>query len=170
MEKNKPGEQHRRLGEFVGTWAGREKIAQPSPYTTKTEAGGTLVFRLDMGGLFLMFDYQEEADGELLLAGHGVIGWDAKGRCYTLHWFDTFGIPPSNPGRGQWHGDTLAFEHDLPSHKGRTIFQLGEGALAFRVEMDNGNGWQPAVEGTYVRSGTGRRNGPMIHPRAPQAR
>jgi hypothetical protein len=39
-------------------------------------------------------DYVEQATGKTLLAGHGVIGWDAKQKHYTLHWFDTFGSPP----------------------------------------------------------------------------
>jgi hypothetical protein len=153
MDKPRPTEQHRRLEEFAGQWVGKERISQPSSYTTRSEATGTFDFYMDVGGFFLVGDYVEEADGERLLAGHLLWGWDAKNKCYTMHWFDTYGSPPDRPGRGQWEGDTLAFEHDLPSHKGRTVFTLGGGELGFRVEMNvGGQGWKTAVEGTYARS------------------
>lgn len=51
------------------------------------------------------------------IRGHGVIGWDPKEKSYTLHWFDNFGSPPAQPGRGKRKGDTLAFEHDMGTHR-----------------------------------------------------
>lgn len=55
---------------------------------------------------------------------------------YTLHWFDNFGNPPAQPGRGQWKGDTLAFEHDMGKHQGRTIFELDDHRRAISVFAD----------------------------------
>jgi len=59
------------------------------------------------------------------------------------------------PGRGKWKGDTLAFEHDMGTHKGRTIFELdGKNAMNFRVEMsEDGKRWDRAVDGKYRRQG-----------------
>jgi hypothetical protein len=80
---------------------GEEKI-NGSPHTTKTEATGTFDFRMDLGDLFAIVDYVEQSGGSTLMAGHGVIGWSPKEKTYTLHWFDTFGSPPSVPGKGKW--------------------------------------------------------------------
>src|SRR5262249_5187940 len=77
---------------------------------------------------------------------------DGGQKCYTLHWFDSYGTPPGKPGRGQWEGETLMFEHESPKHRGRTSFRVAEDELRFKVEMDaDGKGWKPAVEGHYHR-------------------
>lgn len=151
MEQPKPTEQHKRLATLSGKWVGEEKI-QGSPHTTETNATGTFDFRMDLGGLFAITDYVEMSGGKTLLAGHGVIGWDAKQKCYTLHWFDTFGSPPSVPGKGQWQGDALKFEQE---GSGNTIFELAGGGLVFKVEMNvDGKGWSPIIEGKYRRAGS----------------
>jgi hypothetical protein len=60
---------------------------------------------------------------------------------------------PAQPGRGK--GDSLAFEHDMGEHRGRTIFELdGKNAMNFRVEMSaDGKRWDRAVDGKYRRRG-----------------
>ena len=151
MEKPKPTEQHKKLEKLTGKWIGDEKI-QGSPHTTEKTATGTFDFRMDLGGLFAIADYVEKANGKTLLAGHGVIGWDAKKKNYTLHWFDTFGSPPGAPGTGQWQGDTLKFHQE---GSGDTIFELANGGLIFRIEMDvDGKGSKPVIVGTYRRAGS----------------
>lgn len=153
MEQPKPTEQHKRLEKLVGKWTGEEKI-HGSPHTTETNATGTFDFRMDLGDLFAITDYVEKSGGgKTLLAGHGVIGWDAKQKHYTLHWFDTFGSPPGAPGTGEWQNDTLKFHQE---GSGNTIFQLTGGGLVFKIEMKvDGKGWTPIVEGKYRRAGSG---------------
>jgi hypothetical protein len=83
-----------------------------------------------------------------------VLGWDGKEKCYTLHWFDSFGNPPSAPGHGEWKGNALVFEHESAKQRGRTIFEPKGEELTFKVEMNvEGKGWNTAVEGRYVRRG-----------------
>jgi uncharacterized protein DUF1579 len=152
MEKPSPTEQHKKLEKLTGKWIGEETI-QGSPHTTEKTATGTFDFRVDLGGLFVMTDYVEKASGKTLLAGHGVIGWDAKKQTYTLHWFDTFGSPPGAPGTGQWQGDTLRFHQE---GSGDTVFELADGGLIFRIEMDvDGKGPKPVIVGMYRRAGAG---------------
>lgn len=71
-----------------------------------------------------------------------------------MHWFNNFGNPPAEPGRGQWEGDTLSFEHDMGHQQGRTILELeGANALNLRVEMsEDGKRWDRAVDGRYRRA------------------
>jgi hypothetical protein len=120
------------------------------------KAKGTFDFHEAADGFFLLADYDERAEGgKLGIRGHGVLGWDPKEKSYTLHWFDNFGNPTAQPGRGQWNGDTLTFEHDMGDTQGRTIFELdGKDAMNFRVEMSaDGKKWDRAVDGKYRRQG-----------------
>ena len=151
MEQPKPTEQHKKLERLAGKWVGEERIAG-SPHTTETKANGTLDFRMDLGDLFAIVDYVEQSDGKTLMAGHGVIGWDAKKKSYTLHWFDTFGSPPGAPGMGEWRGDALKFHQE---GSGNTIFELADGGLIFKIEMNlDGKGMKPIIEGKYRRAGS----------------
>jgi hypothetical protein len=149
MEQPRPTEQHKKLERLSGKWSGEEKI-QGSPHTTESKATGTMTFRTDLGGLFTIWDYAEKAGSKTLLAGHGVLGWDAKQQHYTLHWFDTFGSPPGAPGTGQWENDTLTFHQE---GSGNTVFELADGGLVFKIEMDvDGKGMKPIIEGKYRRA------------------
>jgi hypothetical protein len=153
MEKPTPTAEHKRLERLSGRWAGEEKI-HGSPHATDDKATGTFEFRSILDGLFTTMDYVERAGGKTLLAGHGVIGWNAKEKHYTLHWFDTFGSPPGAPGTGEWKNDTLKF-HQPGS--GNTILRLADGGLIFEIEMDvDGKGPKPIIEGKYHRVGAGR--------------
>jgi len=150
MEQPGATAEHKKLEGLVGKWIGEEMI-QGSPHTTEPKARGTFDIRTDLNGLFALVDYIETARSKTLLAGHGVIGWDAKKRSYTLHWFDTFGSPPAAPGTGQWQGDTLKFHQE---GSGNTIFQLADGGLIFKIEMDvDGTGAKPIIVGNYRRAG-----------------
>ena len=151
MEKPTPTPEHKKLAQLNGKWIGEEKI-HGSPHATESMATGTMSFRAELGGLFTFWDYEEKAGGKTLLAGHGVIGWDAKQKHYTLHWFDTFGSPPGAPGTGQWKNDALRFHQE---GSGDTILQLADGGLIFKIEMDiDGKGMKPIIEGKYRRAGS----------------
>ena len=161
MEQPKPTEQHKKLERLVGSWVGEEKI-NGSPHTKEPSATGTFDFRMDLGDLFAIVDYVEQAGGNTLMAGHGVIGWNAKEKTYTLHWFDTFGSPPSVPGKGQWVGDALKFEQE---GSGNTIFELADGGLVFKIEMPvGGKGMSPVIVGKYRRADVGADSSRRVSP------
>jgi hypothetical protein len=64
--------------------------------------------------------------------------------------FDTFGSPPRSPGTGQWQGDALTFHQE---GSGNTIFELADGGLIFKTEMNvDGKGFKPIIVGKYRRA------------------
>jgi hypothetical protein len=150
MDLPKPSDAHHKLKKLAGKWTG-EETWHPSKLEPKgAKASATFNFHPEIDGFFLLADYDERIEGKPGIRGHGVVGWDPKEKVYTLHWFDNFGNPPATPGRGQWKGDTLAFEQD---HHGRTIFELdGKDALNFRIEMsEDGKSWNRILDGKYRR-------------------
>jgi hypothetical protein len=154
MDLPKPGDPHRKLERLAGKWTGKETLHSTGSWKPNGDrADGTFEFREGIDGFFLLADYAERIEGKPGIRGHGVLGWDPKEKSYTLHWFDNFGNPPAKPGRGQWKGNTLAFEHDMGKVQGRTVFELdGKDALNFRVEMsEDGKKWNRAVDGKYRR-------------------
>jgi uncharacterized protein DUF1579 len=160
MDFPKPGVAHRKLERLEGKWTGDETW-HPSPLEPRgAKAVGTFDFRKDIDGFFLITDYDERIEGGPGIRGHGVVGWDPKEKSYTLHWFDNFGKPPAAPGRGQWKGNTLAFDHDYGEHRGRTIFELdGKDNLNFRIEQsEDGKTWSRPLEGKYKREPAGGRD------------
>jgi hypothetical protein len=153
METPKPTAAHRRLEAFAGRWEGEETV-HASPWTKAGKATATRRARLGCDGFFLIDNYTERrSDGTM--EGHGVIGYDAQQKKYTLHWFDNFGSPPSSPGLGDFDGDALVFDFEYPDHRGRTIYALdGDDGHIFRVEMaPKGQDFKPVVEGRYRRVG-----------------
>jgi hypothetical protein len=149
MKKPELSGHHLRLRDLVGEYEGDETLGE-TPVSPAGKATGVISLRTILDGFFLSFDYGQLMGGKVSMQGKGIIGWDAAQKCYTLHWFDTFGSPPSKPGLGQWKEGALVFEHTYPKHLGRTILEAREGELGFKVEMNfEGKGWSTAVDGKY---------------------
>lgn len=149
MDMPKPTPQHKALEKFIGKWSGDDKV-HASPWAPEAVKPATCDLRMALDGFFLFMEYEQKTDGKITFSGHGVIGYDSKKSCYTMHWFDCWGTPPNEPGRGQLNGDTLTFDFDYPQHKGRTVYSLDKGALIQRVEMDmDGKGFKSVIEGKY---------------------
>jgi hypothetical protein len=149
MDIPKPTAAHRRLQALAGDWQAEETVFA-SAWTKPGKAQGICRSRMGLGGFFLISNYSEQrADGHM--EGHGILGYDTQRQRYTLHWFDNYGSPPSQPGLGQFEGDALVFEFEYPDHRGRTIYALeGDDAYTFRVEMaPQGEEFAPVIEGRY---------------------
>lgn len=85
--------------------------------------------------------------------GHGVIGYDVKHVCFTTHWFDSWGAPPSTFGKGCFEGYVLTIDGEYPDHKGRGSKPLRGDTLIQRVAIDkDGKGFKPMIEGTWRRT------------------
>ena len=150
MEVPKPSEAHRRLAAFAGRWRG-EEILHPAPWLPERRtASGHFDNRVGVDGMFLINDYREERDGEVLLWGHGVYGWDAERERYTMYWFDSAGVPPRQI-LGTWEADSLTFTaHDPEVRYVYTL--LGSDRFTFRIErLTDDEGWLPVLEGDYRR-------------------
>lgn len=119
---------------------------------TKTSVGRSRS-RMDLGGLFLIVNYEQEVDGEVSFRGHGVYGWDPRRESYTMHWFDSMGYPPGGMALGTWEGDTLTFESKSEHGHSRYVYVHPEpGRYEFRIESSpDGETWSTVMESTMRR-------------------
>jgi hypothetical protein len=100
----------------------------------------------------LINDYTEERDGQVMFRGHGVYGYDPKRERYTMHWFDSMGMPP-NETLGTWEGNTLTFQNRGEMGHGRYTYVIeNDGSYRFRIDTSkDGQEWIPMMEGHYRR-------------------
>ena len=155
MQMPTPTTEHERLALFEGQWEGDERIL-PTPFDPEGgPARGAWTARLALGGFCLIADYRQRRGGEVNFEGHGVYGWDPRGRCYTLHWFDSTGIEHGEPAFGAWDGDRLTLMHET-SHAGhsRHVYEVAGDRFRFSLEHSpDGVEWMPFLQGEYERVG-----------------
>jgi hypothetical protein len=147
-------EAHRRLDRLVGTWKGEERL-YPSPFDPQGgTASGLVQNRRALDGFAVVQDYEQERDGKIKFRGHGVFRWDGEDDTYTLHWFDSLGLPP-NEFRGRFEGDVLTLVNAGPQGVTRAVFELhGSQSYTYRMQVSpDGTNWFPFMEGTYTREG-----------------
>ena len=106
-----------------------------------------------LDGFFLIADYEQERSGKVNFRGHGVYGWDTRGPCYTMHWFDSVGIEHDAPGLGSWEGDTLTLIHETHrTGSSRYTYKVGDGVYQLRLEHSpDGKSWATVLEARYQR-------------------
>ena len=153
LEMPKPGAEHKKMEQLAGSWVGEETL-HPSPWDPKGgKATGRVRARIELGGFHLITDYEQERGGAVNFRGHGVLSYDPRGRCYTMHWFDVMGFDPGPPAYGTWEGETLQFQHS--HHKGHSrytyVFEK-DGLYTLKIEMSpDGKSWMPFLTGNYTR-------------------
>lgn len=155
MEMRKPTEEHRRLYILAGEWVGEEKLS-PSPWGPGGNATGRSSYRVEVDGFYVIQDYVEEKDGQVVFRGHGIFGFDAQAGEYCWYWVDSMGFVPAGPSRGQWEGDTLTFRSISPQGQGRYVYRFeGKQTYHFRIEnsFDGGKTFATFMEGTYRKRG-----------------
>lgn len=151
MEMPQLTDAHRQLEQFVGRWAGEEKI-YPSPFDPQ---GGTVLARVEnrlaLNGFAVVQDYEQEKNGQIVFRGHGVFRWEAMQQCYEMHWFDSMGFAPS-VFRGNWAGEVLTVTNQSPQGHSRATFDFGpKGRYKFLMEVSqDGKQWFPFMEGQYA--------------------
>jgi hypothetical protein len=158
-EISTPGERHKDLGRFVGTWDVELKMLMPGapPQVTK----GTAEYSWLMEGRWL----QERLKGEMMgqpFDGFGVFGWDNFKKEYVSSWVDSMstamahseGVPVDPDGKVvvQWGtmDEPLTGEHD----KAVKLVTRMSGPDKFTFEIwDMGIGESGAVvmQFTYTR-------------------
>jgi hypothetical protein len=153
MQMPEPTPQHKKLESLAGEWTG-EEILHPSPWSPETRrALGKFSMRMEVDGLFLVNDYEEQRDGRVVFRGHGVYGWDPKRERYTMFWFDSMGGSP-NETLGVWDGDSLVFTNKGEQGHGRYVYTVKDANhLGFRIETSrDGNEWSCLMEGSFTRT------------------
>ena len=154
MHMPQPAAEHARLARLAGAWSGEERLL-PSPFDPLGGvATGRVHARMALDGLYLISDYEQERNGSVNFRGHGVYGWDMRGQCYTMHWFDSTGIEHDAPGIGAWDGDTLTIVHTT-RHTGSTryVYEVGQDTYQLRIDISaDGARWSTFLEATYRRA------------------
>jgi hypothetical protein len=152
MEMPKPGPQHEKLARLAGQWQGNEQL-HPSPWGPGGPALGTSIYRIELNGFIVTQDYVEEKDGAIVFKGHGVLTIDPKDGAVLWYWFDTMGMPPAEPARGSWDGDTLTLSRSAAQGDARYTYTLQGDQLDFKIE----NRFAGQPEFTTFMSATYRR-------------
>jgi hypothetical protein len=151
----KPTPEHERLCKaMAGNWTSKERIF-PSPWdAVGGEAIGRSQARAAVGGFFVVADYEQERGGAVNYHGHGVYGYDAEKKRYSMQWCDDMGGTPANLVWGDWVGDTLTFQSDAcGGGKARYVYRFDtNGEYVFSILMSqDGSNWAPFMEGRFVR-------------------
>jgi Protein of unknown function (DUF1579) len=146
-----PGKAHAKLAALEGDWIAEETL-HPSPWSPQAKtATGRSHNRMGIDGFFLINDYTQEQDGQVVFRGHGVYGWDAKRERYTMHWFDSMGMPPRET-LGTFEGNTLVFDNRSEMGHSRYRYVLESDAYRFTIEVSrDGEHFTPVMEGNYRR-------------------
>lgn len=148
-----PTENHKKLQILIGAWTGDEKLS-PSPWGPGGVAKGRSSYKLDVDGFYVVGDYAEEKDGKTVFRGHSIFGWDDQQKIFVWYWFDSMGMPPPQPARGKWEGDTLMFEQHWEKGDSRYAYRFeGQNRYQFKIEnsYDKMKTWQTVMEGDYRR-------------------
>jgi hypothetical protein len=102
----KPGPEHERLKKLEGTWDATVK-------TTEGESKGTMVYKMDIGGLWLEGNFKANFGGQSF-QGKGLDGYDPFKKKYVSVWVDS--MSPA----------LLIFEGNYDK-EGKVFTQIGEG-------------------------------------------
>ncbi|MFN0053904.1 MAG: DUF1579 domain-containing protein [Planctomycetales bacterium] len=86
QEPPKPGPEHERLKEMVGTW---DAVIEMEGQKSK----GSATYKLVGGGMWLVSDFQGDFGG-LPFEGHGVDGFDLRKKKYVSVWVDSMESSP----------------------------------------------------------------------------
>jgi hypothetical protein len=152
MEMPQITQAHRKLEKLVGDWEGEEHLF-PSPIDPQ---GGTTRARvhnvLALDGFAVIQDYEQQRGAAVNFRGHGVFAWNSALQCYTLHWFDSMGMPPV-VYQGSFDGDVLALSYRSDQGFFRATFDYSRpNQSTFRQEVSpDGQQWFPFLEGSYTK-------------------
>ena len=153
MNSSKPDEQHRRLNAFAGEWVGNVKIP-PNPQLPE----GAIVkshirSRIELGGWFLLSEYEQEWSDGRKYSARGVLGWDTRQERYAFYWFDSDGWDAGCPALGSWESDALRLQQKTyMGHNRLTFLFTGEDAYSLKMEYsEDGENWSAVFEESFKR-------------------
>jgi hypothetical protein len=86
QEFPKPGPEHAQLKRAEGTWDATVKM-------DKTESKGTMTYKMDLGGLWLIGDFKGEFGGQKF-TGKGLDTYDPAKKKYINVWVDSMSTAP----------------------------------------------------------------------------
>ena len=150
-----PDARHDRLQRFCGSWLGTVRVPpnpqMPNGMTAESRADTTR----ELGGWFVLMNYEQRQPGGNVYTARGVIGYDDEQSRYIFYWFDSEGWNPGAPGVGQWEGDRIAFEHRSSAGHSRMTFDFsGNEGYEFWMDVSqDGQEWSRLMEESFRPAG-----------------
>ena len=110
----KPGPEHEKLNEAVGTWDATIK-------GSKGESKGVLMCKLDLNGLWLLEHFSADLEGTKF-EGRGATGYDTTKKKYVNVWLDTMTTSPMiSEGTYDDKTKTLTLKGDMTAPDGKVM-------------------------------------------------
>ena len=114
QESPKPGPEHQKLKELEGTWDSTMKFGD-------AESKGTMIYKMDLGGLWLTSDFRGEFGGEKF-AGKGLDCYDPAKKKYIGVWVDSMITSPLiTEGTYDKEGKVLTMTGEGPGPDGKPM-------------------------------------------------
>ena len=111
----KPGPEHEKLKQLEGTWEAAVKM--PGLPDSK----GTMVYKMDVGGLWLVGDYQGTFGG-MAFKGKGLDSYDAASKKYVSVWVDSMStVPMISRGEFDPTGKVLTMTGESQGPDGKVV-------------------------------------------------
>jgi len=102
-----------------GTWDAVVKTKMPGE--PATESKGSMVWKMDLGGLWLVGDFKSSF-GDLPFTGKGLDSYDARKKKYVSVWVDSFGTAPMiAEGSYDAATKTMTMTADYPGPDGKPV-------------------------------------------------
>lgn len=147
-----PNANHDRLEQFCGSWLGTVTVP-PSPQLPEgMTAESRVQTTRELGGWFVLMNYEQKQHGGILYTARGVIGYDDAQSQYMFYWFDSEGWNPGAPAVGQWDGDRIVFEHASSMGHSRMTFDFsGNDGYQFLMDASqDGQQWSRLMEESFT--------------------
>lgn len=155
-----PGDAHKKLESFVGTWDVKSQMWPNGPDGPPTESQGTATYKMIFGGRFL----EEEFSGDMMqqpLTGVGFTGYDNMKQKYVGVWLDNMGTAVSTmegvmDGDGKTLTMTGKMDEPMTGEKNKDVKYVmrlvDPDTHVFEMyDPSMGGGNKPAMRLTYTR-------------------
>jgi hypothetical protein len=107
-----PGPEHQKLKDMEGTWDAVMKMGEE-------ESKGTMVWKMDLGGLWLVSEFQGDFGGQKF-AGKGLDSYDPVKKKYVGVWVDSMSASPMvSEGTYDKDGKVLTMTGEGPGPDGK---------------------------------------------------
>jgi hypothetical protein len=113
QEAPKPGPEHQKLKEHEGTWDVVMKIGD-------SETKGKVVYKMDLGGLWLVSEFEGEFAPGAKFFGRGLDSYDRHKKKYVSVWVDSMAASPTvTEGNYDKEGKVLTMTGEGPGEEGK---------------------------------------------------
>jgi hypothetical protein len=112
QELPQPGPEHKKLKELEGTWDATMKMGDQ-------ESKGTMVWKMDLGGLWLVSEFEGDFGG-MKFMGKGMDSYDPIKKKYVSVWVDSMStLPVVAEGNFDKNGKTMTMTGEGPGPDGK---------------------------------------------------